>query len=137
MGADKICTELAEASMPGADAKRWRAVQSVAQGPNGSPVHAIDRVGEGPWYDRLGRRVAMNRDDLLNTRRAGADSEIVNDLPNEYGVSNHDPAGTGEVDNHHVLTGSDENGQLCGNSFTCSNWTTTDASVGRPRIGFS
>ncbi len=136
-GADKICTELAEASMPGAGAKQWRAFLSVAQGPDGNPVHAINRIGDGPWYDRLGRIVAMDRSSLLTTRPTGADPAIANDLPNEYGVPNHDPDGTGEVDNHHVLTGSNENGELYGDTSTCNGWTTADSSAGRPRIGFS
>ena len=32
-GADKICTELAEGSMPGSGAKGWRAFLSVTMGP--------------------------------------------------------------------------------------------------------
>lgn len=53
-GADKICREIAESSMPGAGSKTWRAFLSVTKGPDGMPVHAIDRIGNGPWYDRLG-----------------------------------------------------------------------------------
>jgi hypothetical protein len=137
-GADKICTEIAEESMPGAGQKQWRAFLSVTVGPDGQPVHAIDRVGEGPWYDRLGRVLAMTREDLANERPAGADPEIINDLPNEYGVPNHAPdPGEGDVDNHHFLTGSDEDGQLYGAEATCEDWTSSVGSAGRPRIGFS
>ena len=136
-GADKICTELAEASMPGSGAKQWRAFLSAARGADGNPVHAIDRIGAGPWYDRLGRVLAITKTDLLNTRPLGADPAIIDDLPNEYGVPNHDPDGTGDVDNHHVLTGSDRNGMLYGSSATCDGWTTTASDAGRPRIGFS
>jgi hypothetical protein len=45
-----------------------------------------------------------------------------------------------EVDNHHVLTGSDAMGRLYVGQLdpTCKNWTTADrASGSRPRIGFS
>lgn len=133
-GADKICTELAEGSMPGAAAKQWRAFLSVSDG----PVHAIDRVGDGPWYDRLGRVIAQNKDDLLNTRPLGADPAIINDLPNEYGVPNHRPnPSEPPVDNHHVLTGSNTDGRLYGQSSTCEDWTSTSQSAGRPRVGFS
>lgn len=137
-GADKICTEIAEASMPGAGAKGWHAFLSANAGPSGQPVHAIDRVGAGPWYDRLGRLLAMNKAALVGQRPSGADSAIVNDLPNEFGVPNHapDPA-KGPVDNHHVLTGSNEQGHVNGASSTCKDWTSTDAGAGRPRIGFS
>jgi hypothetical protein len=139
-GADKICSELAEASMPGAAAKGWRAFLSVAAGPDGKPVNAIDRVGAGPWYDRLGRVLAMNKMALLSARPQGADPAIVDDLPNEDGVPNMQPDPNKEpVNNHHVLTGSDAMGKLYMNSVnsTCNNWTSTEKSAGRPRIGFS
>jgi hypothetical protein len=137
-GADKICTEIAEASMPGASAKGWRALLSVNQGPSGQPVHALDRIGSGPWYDRLGRIFAMTRDELLSERPQGADEEIRDDLPNEFGVPNHKPDPTGEaLDNHHVLTGSSPEGYVQGPTSTCDDWTTTDPDAGRPRVGFS
>jgi hypothetical protein len=139
-GADKICTELAEASMPGAGQKGWRAFLSVAKGPDGNPVNAIDRIGEGPWYDRVGRVVAMNKTALLNARPQGADPAIINDLPNETGTPNHQPDPTQPaVDNHHVLTGSDTSGRLYNGNVngTCSNWESAEATSGRPRVGFS
>lgn len=139
-GADKICTDLAEASLPGASKKGWRAFLSVAAGPDGKPVNAIDRVGAGPWYDRQGRLVAMTKTALINTRPQGADSAIVNDLPNEYGIPNHRPDATlPEVDNHHVLTGSDTSGKLYQNNVngTCANWTSTAANAGKPQVGVS
>jgi hypothetical protein len=139
-GADKICRTLAEASMPGAGAKGWHAFLSVAKGPSGQPVNAIDRVGDGPWYDRRGRLVAMNEAALINTRPSGADVAIRDDLPNEDGVPNHQPDPTMEpVDNHHVLTGSGTDGKLyMGNgNGTCADWTSKAASAMRPRVGFS
>jgi len=139
-GADKICNDLAEHSMPGASKKGWRAFLSVASGSDGKPVHAIDRVGSGPWYDRQGRLVAMTKTALANTRPQGADAAILNDLPNEYGIPNHrpDPAQP-EVDNHHVLTGSDTSGKLYQNKVdgTCLNWTSTESTAGKPQVGVS
>jgi len=139
-GADKICTEIAEASMEGAAAKGWRAFLSVSEGPGGGPVNAIDRIGEGPWYDRVGRIVAMDKAALANTRPQGADPIIYNDLPNEDGVPNHRPdPNQPEVDNHHILTGSDTSGRLYmgDDRGTCGDWTSIAQSSGRPRIGFS
>jgi hypothetical protein len=134
-GADKICTELAEASMPGAGAKGWRAFLSAQMGPDGKPVDAIDRIGEGPWYDRKGRVMAMNKAGLLSARPM-ADPAIANDLPNEFGIGNHRPDPTKPaVDNHHVLTGSNEMGRLYGPTSTCNSWTALGTA--RPRIGFS
>jgi hypothetical protein len=138
-GADAICAAIAEQSMPGASAKQWRAFLSAAADENGQPVHAIDRIGEGPWYDRLGRVVAMTREELQAERPLAADPAIIDDLPNEDGVPNHQPDATQpEVDNHDTLTGSDAMGQLFGPDATCSDWTSSEGQEGiRPRIGHS
>jgi len=138
-GADEICRQIAETAMPGAGNKPWRAFLSVTKGPDGQPVNAIDRVGEGPWYDRLGRLVAMNKADLAQVRPKGADPAIINDLPNEDGVPNHAPDGTEKVDNHDILTGSSATGTLYRNdwSVTCHDWTSAVGSDGKPRVGHS
>lgn len=129
-GADKICTEIAESSMAGSSAKVWRAFLST------STVNAIDRIGTGPWYDRLGRIVANNPAGLAASRPTGANSAIINDLPNETGVGNHNPDGTGQVDNHDTLTGSNMQGKYYGSAAsTCNDWTST--SGGSPRVGHS
>jgi hypothetical protein len=141
-GADKICTTIAEMSMPGAGAKGWKAfLSTVAGGANGGPVNAIDRIGNGPWYDRMGRLVAMTRDDLLQVRPRGADPAIINDLPNELGVPNHQdgaPGCTGNTcpDNHDTLTGTNDRGTLNSTSMdsTCNDWTSKERS-GRPWCG--
>lgn len=137
-GADKICREIAEGSLAGSGKKQWRAFLSVTKGPDGSPVHAIDRIGDGPWYDRRGRIVAMSREDLLHDRPVGADPAIVDDLPNEDGVPNHAPDGT-VVDNHDILTGTNDRGQLFAADWgsTCHDWTSAVGSDGRPRVGHS
>jgi hypothetical protein len=140
-GADKICTAIAEASMPGSGSKVWRAfLSSTTGGASNGAVNAIDRVGAGPWYDRLGRLVAANKTDLVTTRPTGADAAIKNDLPNEDGVPNHNPDGKGTVDNHHVLTGSTDKGLLYKNDVkvTCSDWTKSKGeSADAPRVGLS
>jgi hypothetical protein len=142
-GADKICSDIAESSMPGASAKKWHAFLCASAG----PVNARDRIGNGPWYDRRGRLVANTLTDLLQNRPANADQAIKEDLPNEDGVPNHrpDPAAP-EDDNHHTLTGCDTMGKLytAEPRATCADWTssstknsTSGDGVGRPRIGFS
>jgi len=135
-GADEICRQIAETSLAG-NGKTWRAFLSVTRGPDGTPVNAIDRVGNGPWYDRRGRLLTMNRAGLLQTRPQGADPIIVNDLPNEDGTPNHNPDGTGIVDNHNFLTGSTNMGVLAGMNLsdTCQDWTSSASSGGRPRCG--
>ena len=138
-GADEICRQLAERSMPG-NGKEWRAFLSVAMGPGGTPVNAIDRIGPGPWYDRRGRLLAMSKADVGSgaLRPTGADPAIINDLPNEDGVPNHNPDGM-VVDNHHFMTGSTATGTLytSGAIATCQDWTTTVGTAGKPRCGFS
>jgi hypothetical protein len=135
-GADKICTTIAETSMPG-NGKTWRAFLSATKGEDGQVVNAIDRVGAGPWYDRLGRVIAKTKSDLGQVRPVGADPAIINDLPNEDGVPNHDPDGTGDVDNHDTLTGSSTTGLLFATNSeaaTCNDWTSKEPS-GAPRVG--
>lgn len=138
-GADEICRQLAEYSSPGAGCKTWRAFLSATAGPDGEPVHARDRIGEGPWYDRLGRLVAMNMDDLLQPWPVGADPVIMFDLPNEDGIPNWNPDGNGEVDNHNTITGTNIDGMLFSEdwAFTCHDWTSSVGTDGAPVIGFS
>jgi hypothetical protein len=138
-GADEICRQIAETSLPGSGSKQWRAFLSVTKGPAGTPVNAIDRIGEGPWYDRLARLVAMNKADLAMSRPVGADATIINDLPNEDGLPNHAPDGMTQVDNHDVLTGSGPSGTLykADASVTCHDWTSAVGSDGKPRVGHS
>ena len=141
-GADKICGTIAEKSMPGSSKKQWRAFLSATKGEDGNPVNAIDRIGDGPWYDRLGRLVAAKKSDLLADRPIGADPAIANDLPNEDGVPNHQPdPNQPEVDNHHMLTGSTKQGTLyTASPGTCLDWSSAKgltATEGKPRVGLA
>ncbi|MGK3984807.1 hypothetical protein WME99_17305 [Sorangium sp. So ce136] len=139
-GADKICAAIAERSLPGAGGKTWRAFLSAVAGEDGNQVNAIDRIGEGPWYDRLGRLVANNKEELLNDRPVAADEAIIDDLPNEDGVPNHQPdPSQPEVDNHDTLTGTNEEGKLYSATATCKDWTSAEGTTdeGKPRVGHS
>jgi hypothetical protein len=146
-GADKICTQIAEMSMPGSGAKGWHAFLSAPAMGSSPIVHAIDRIGEGPWYDRMGRLFSASKANLNGFRPSDADAAIKNDFPNENGIPNHTdgaPGCTGNAcpDNHDTLTGSDATGHLytgggtSGNP-TCSGWTTAVGSAGKPRVGHS
>lgn len=140
-GADKICSTIAETSMPGAGKKTWRAFLSATDDGTGRPVHAIDRIGDGPWYDRLGRLFGTSKTDILATRPTSADATIKNDFPNEDGVPNHQPDPTQPaVDNHDMLTGSNTQGHLFSATATCLDWTSALGDVakeGKPRVGHS
>lgn len=142
-GADEICRQTAELALPGSGAKGWRAfLSATAGGPNGGPIHAKDRVGEGPWYDRLGRMVAATKDDLLQERPRGADPAIIDDLPNENGIPNHRDGAEGCTDdcpdNHQILTGTNEQGMLksTDQGSTCNDWTNSEPE-GMPWCGHS
>ena len=150
-GADGICQRVAEHVSPCQKSKVWRAFLST------TTVNAADRIGKGPWHDRRGRLLANTLTDLLKERPAGADPLIANDFPNEDGTPNHNPDGTGPVDNHQTLTGTGVDGKLytqstapgakggatsCGDgrwspeAATCWDWT-SDEPKGCPRVGHS
>jgi hypothetical protein len=130
-GADDLCRRIAETSLACAGQKQWRAFLST------TTEDAIDRVGTGPWHDRVGRLVANEPAELAQERPQRADPAIINDLPNEDGVPNHAPEGT-LVDNHDVLTGSDEQGRfVAAGGATCNDWTSAAAGTPRPRVGHS
>jgi hypothetical protein len=137
-GADKICETIAEMSMPGSKVKQWRAFLSVSADENGNQVNARDRIGTGPWYDRLGRLLSPTLIELLNERPMNGDPDIKNDLPNEYGIPNRYPDPTQPaVDNHHMVTGSDQEGRLYqGPAYTCQDWTSV-AQSDKARHGLS
>jgi hypothetical protein len=140
-GADKICTTLAEKSLPGSGAKGWRAFLSTAKGgASDAPIHAKDRIGKGPWYDRLGRLVANDVTALQSDRPMGADAAIRDDLPNERGEPNHTTTTQGMDDNHDTVTGSNAMGMYdSANGNTCDDWTNTAPSGGGkgPMVGHS
>jgi hypothetical protein len=141
-GADSICSCIAEKRMPGSSAKLWRAFLSVTKDAKGRQVNAIDRIGNGPWFDYKGRLLAPTVADLKNDRPTNGDPLIAKDLPNEDGIPNHKPDGITIVDNHHFVTGSKPDGTLLigaggeNDNSTCDDWTSTTA-LGKPRCGFS
>ena len=129
-GADMICQTLAEAA--GSRGKTWRAFLSATTGgEGGGPVHAIERIGEGPWYDANGRLVAMNIEGLLNERPDG-DPQSVDDLPDELGQPTSVLG-----DSHDTLTGSNAEGRLPDDADaadTCQDWTSREGPGSGDRI---
>lgn len=126
-GADRHCQALAEAA--GAGNRTWHAYLSISASGSSAAVNARDRIGQGPWYNVNGVRVAQNVDDLhgddnnLNKQTA---------LNEKGGMVN----GRGDSPNmHDILTGS----QLDGTAFsgdadtTCDNWTSSGE--GSARVG--
>jgi hypothetical protein len=117
-GADKICQTIAEGE--GFTDRTWRAFLSAVRGPDGTQVNAIDRIGEGPWYDRKGRLISANKQGLTVERPLG-DPAAVNDLPDETGE------GTMRIGtSYEVVTGSTTQGTLYNLTdprSTCMDWT--------------
>ena len=118
-GADAICQKAA--ADVGAGGKTWRAFLSTVAG----PVHAIDRIGDGPWYDKNGKLIAMNKTGLLQVRPAG-DTSTVNDLPDETGAALKILG-----DTHDIMTGSNSQGRLqqADPTYTCNDWTSASGDV--------
>jgi hypothetical protein len=136
-GADLICATLAQESAMEATSKTWRAFLST------STEDAIDRVGDGPWHDRVGRVIATGVAGLQQERPDG-DPVAVSDLPNEDGVPNSSPRGE-KLTNHDTVTASDDHGRLfvaepdeAGRGFsTCEDWTSTEPGQQPPVMGHS
>jgi hypothetical protein len=61
-GADAHCQKLAAAA--GAGNRTWRAYLSTNAADGQPVVNARDRIGQGPWYNATGQRIAQNLADL-------------------------------------------------------------------------
>ena len=125
-GADAHCQQLATAA---GSTRSWRAYLSTAAA-NGEPaVNARDRIGQGPWYNAKGVRVARNLAELQG-EAAGLGKQT---SLNERGeVVN----GRGDTPNRHdILTGSRPDGTAFPDSadHSCSNWTSSDS--GSAQVG--
>ena len=132
-GADKTCQDLAAAA--GQGAKTWRAylsTQAVAAAgatPAQPTVNARDRIGNGPWFNSKGVRVALNVADLHGD--LDRDRNYINKLSSLDEKGNQIPGveapqGTNQ---HDILTGSDSYGRAypVGQDMSCNNWTSDAA----------
>jgi len=123
-GADKHCQALAAAA--GAGSRTWRAYLSTGAAGGSPAVNARDRIGQGPWHNAKGGRVAQNLADLhgdtLELARMGNTLTRVTAL-----TEKGEPVkGAGDKPNEHdILTGSQTDGRAFtdGADHTCKNWT--------------
>jgi hypothetical protein len=129
-GADEICTMLARTSNP-TDQKTWRAFLSTSGFDGGERVDAIDRIGDGPWYDYNGLLLAETIEGLLpegnDGRPSDADPQLADMFTDENG---EDIRPSQQIDNHDTLTGSGQDGRLFddgedGRVATCEDWTSS------------
>ena len=120
-GADRHCQVLAAAV--GAGNRTWRAYLSAVAGGGQPPVNARDRIGNGPWYNANGVRIAWNVADLHGDVERDRNNIRKPTALNERGeVVN----GAGDQPNQHdILTGSDSHGRTllgAANTTTCGDW---------------
>jgi hypothetical protein len=120
-GADQRCQDLATAV--GAGDRTWHAYLSVEKGPNDQPVHARDRIGQGPWYNAKLVLLAANLTDL---HTLDGDHEIFLDENGEMVPGQWE--GSPDPNQHDILTGSNKDGTVAAGK-TCADWTSEDASL--------
>ncbi|HEY7171040.1 MAG TPA: hypothetical protein VH417_09360 [Vicinamibacterales bacterium] len=132
-GADAYCQQLGAAA--GRGSVTWHAYLST-QGPNA--VNARDRIGNGPWYNQRGQRVAQNvaelHGDTIEQARIGNALGKQLSLTDKGGIVN----GVGDTPNQHdILTGSQADGRAYtdGQDHTCNNWTSN--ATGTAQLGHS
>ena len=126
-GADRHCQSLA--ATVGLGNRTWRAYLSTSTSGEQSAIHARDRIGDGPWYNSKGVRIAHNVADLhSDSNNLTKDTQL-----NEKGeVVN----GRGDTPNRHdILTGSQLDGRAISgdDDTTCRNWTSSGE--GSARVG--
>lgn len=120
-GADAHCQTLAAAV--GAGDRTWRAYLSTQASGGQAAVNARDRIGEGPWFNAAGMRIAANVDDLhYNNANLNYDHSL-----NERGETVNSGAAGDSPNMHDVLTGTQLDGTAFppGDDRTCDNWTSS------------
>jgi hypothetical protein len=136
-GADDMCQAAAE--NVGAGERTWVAFLSVTDYNSQGPVNAVDRIGEGPWYNVDGLLLAQDRAGLLQMRPDGATDIVYSSGFVEWPFNQCLTDEFGECtlsygDSHDTLTGSNRQGQLISADmkYTCNDWTSIDVAVQLP-----
>jgi hypothetical protein len=134
-GADAHCQALAAAA--GAGSRTWHAYLSASASGGQAAVNARDRIGQGPWYNARGGRIAQNVADLHGDTVEQA--RLGNNLSRTTVFTEKSEAvpGAGSTPNEHdILTGSQTDGRAYtdGADHTCSNWT-SNATTGTAQLG--
>ena len=137
-GADASCQRLGTEA--GAGDRTWRAYLSAYGTNTEQAVNARDRIGNGPWHNAKGVRIAPNVADLHGDIQRDRNLIYRETALNEKGELVNGrvrPEGTGNE--HDIVTGSDSHGRaFSGDSarqnYTCNNWT-YDGPDGHAMIG--
>lgn len=126
-GADAHCDALAYAQ--GAGGLGWRAYLSTIDEDGAPEVHARERIGDGPWHNYAGARIAGDVDELH--------SDDANLTKESILTEKGDPVnGRGDSPNmHDILTGSNVDGTAfsADDYDNCENWTSNGG--GSARVG--
>ena len=137
-GADAHCQALATAA--GAGNRTWHAYLSTSASGNQPAVNARDRIGQGPWYNARGGRIAQNVGDLhgdtLDQARLGNNlsrTTVFTEKSEPVPGAGATPPAANE---HDILTGSQTDGRGFADTadHTCSNWT-SNATTGSAQVG--
>ncbi|MCY1010002.1 DUF1554 domain-containing protein [Nannocystis pusilla] len=120
-GADKRCQDLADAV--GAGAKTWHAYLSVEKGPDDQPIHAKDRIGQGPWYNA---DLVLIAGDLTELHAKDGDPALFLDENGEMVPGQW--VGSPMPNEHDILTGTNKDGTVTAGK-TCADWTSEDPAV--------
>lgn len=131
-GADRICNELADAA--GSD-RTFAAYLSAQNGT--SPIHARDRIGQGPWYNAAGMLLAENLTALYSPTLVGDPDLFIDERGAKINGQWNSANGMNgaPVNEHDIMTGSDANGMLIMNMVTtCEDWTSNTLTPG-PQVG--
>src|SRR5579862_2072861 len=124
-GADQRCQTLAAAA---GSTFTWHAYLSTQAKGGQTAVNARDRIGEGPWFNARGQRVAQNLSDLHGDTLEQA--RVGNTLNKATAITEKGESikGSGDTPNQHdILTGSTPDGRAFTDAIdhTCNNWTSS------------
>ncbi len=125
-GADQHCQKLASAA--GGGSRTWHAYLSAGASDGKAAVNARDRIGQGPWFNAKGARIAQNLGDLHGDTIESA--RLGNNISKATALTEKgEPVlGFGDKPNQHdMLTGSQTDGRAFTDSadHTCQNWTSS------------
>lgn len=121
-GADAHCQTLA--ANVGADDKTWHAYLSTQARADQSAVNAIGRIGEGPWFNAAGVRIAESLDALIYDNSGITYEHATNEKGGLIGSLS-----MGDENNQKdIMTGSAKDGTAMDSESdtTCNNWTSNN-----------
>lgn len=127
-GADAICKTLATAV--GQGSKNWVAYLSTTT----PAVNAKDRIGEGPWYNAAGVKIADTSAELhmANPPKWPQDDTSIALTEKGERVQGRRDSSDAKPNEHDVITGTNPDGTA--HAANCSNWT-SDATTVKAWVG--